>query len=1105
LTSEDIGPRPESSPSLSVSAIHLSDLHVGMSPQGWMWPTVKKAFLEDLRRLLGKTGAVNLVIFSGDLTQTGATEEYEALTQILQEIWDVMRVCGSDPWLFPVPGNHDLVRPRTSAAAFKALSRWWNDGELREDFWREGDDNEYQALVEEAFAHYEAWTESLSKASIRLPDLKSGRLPGDACTCVTIGEARIGLMGLNSSWLQLGPGDLRQMLAVDTRQLHFLTDGRPDDWCAANDFNILVTHHPPGWLHPASLDAWRSEVYLPSRFDCHLHGHMHEPAFTSVIEGGAAARRYIQAASLFGLEQISTGVVRLHGYSVVQLYAASVQRRIRHWPRKALKGTDGIYKIAPDHEFNINGEGYYDLPYTLQKGGSDQTPTLDDALQPERYRASDTAQLQSLRRIFPTSKAFDEVRRVEQGIAVSALTEQRTLWVASDWGLGSDQFVGSVAQRLNLASRIYQIDFNQHFSKSDFLLGFKHQTGFSFERFCALLADEPQFILLLDDVPIHEGKDREVRRLQQDIELIVEAVLQYCDNARIVVRSRREPVSGSIKIVPLLPLDEADTRTYVSIHEHGGTTLATAHFAAQIHRHTDGIPASIDAALRDIQIVGPKELPSLNTDIAGKTAAHGSAPPGLQATLAQLQESRDPTIKRSWLLLKALAMFPRGEQLSTVKRFFATSPFYLQNARYLLDLALVDAIEIPSMHEQEVGDSGRALFVRRPVREYLYSTLSSTELKSLNRRALTLYFGEQWQVKGLKPPRSLQFNDQHCGSWQIGNANLLILRAAREAAEDPVPAKIRLALYLANSYCDMLYKGDHFRETLLLCGDMLGVLADVDQSSADLLSLRYQYARALRMNGDVEAACDILLDIHARLTPKSVRARALLNLAFCYQSLGKKEEAVATARDCQSIEPKSNNSLQASSIIVSCSAEGSQRTQELRRLERLARTRKAHVVANNIALNLADETTDATKKQEALAAIIQSAPVSGDEYNSMRASIRLAELQLKSRPLSEADLSRLIDTYHYLYGEGGGTLLDRCHNVLWADLEKKGDLNNLLRLFRHSSLIWRLRGQAEHEDKCSGKLGILLGDRTKEGWRHASRELAYFMARTAQMLALSNP
>jgi predicted MPP superfamily phosphohydrolase len=311
-----------------VTLIHLSDIHVGMTSQGWMWPTLKKAFLEDLQRMVGKIGGVDLVIFSGDLTQKGTEEEFGKLTEILEETWAVMMEGGRAPLLFPVPGNHDLVRPDASAAATKALIRWWQDEDLRTQFWHT-QSNEYRELVQNAFSNYKTWLASLSKANISTPPFQFGILAGDAAASCAVRSKRIGLIGLNSAWLHLADGDYKGQLAIDTRQLHAVTADAPDDWCAANDFNLLVTHHPASWLHPVNQSSWRSEVFLPSRFDCHIFGHMHYPASTSIAEGGGSSRRQIQGASLFGLEHVRGATIRTHGYSAIQLYGGSTQRSVR--------------------------------------------------------------------------------------------------------------------------------------------------------------------------------------------------------------------------------------------------------------------------------------------------------------------------------------------------------------------------------------------------------------------------------------------------------------------------------------------------------------------------------------------------------------------------------------------------------------------------------------------------------------------------------------------------------------------------------------------------------------------------------------------------------
>lgn len=160
------------------SWLHLSDLHIGQKPQ-WLWPNFKAIFLEDLRRLSSEAGPIDLVVFSGDLTQCGDKSQYESLTRELKDIWEIFDKLGQRPLLFTVPGNHDLVRPPANDPRMKILTRWKDDSDVVKEFW--GDkDNQYVELVRSAFANYTAWQENISAQGIPFAPLQKGILPGDA-------------------------------------------------------------------------------------------------------------------------------------------------------------------------------------------------------------------------------------------------------------------------------------------------------------------------------------------------------------------------------------------------------------------------------------------------------------------------------------------------------------------------------------------------------------------------------------------------------------------------------------------------------------------------------------------------------------------------------------------------------------------------------------------------------------------------------------------------------------------------------------------------------------------------------------------------------------
>ena len=97
----------------SIRWLHLSDLHIGHKEHIGRLPNLLEIFFNDLRELHELSGPWHLVLFSGDIVNTGAKQEFDAATEFLAEVWKVMKSLGSTPRLVASPGNHDIYRPRT--------------------------------------------------------------------------------------------------------------------------------------------------------------------------------------------------------------------------------------------------------------------------------------------------------------------------------------------------------------------------------------------------------------------------------------------------------------------------------------------------------------------------------------------------------------------------------------------------------------------------------------------------------------------------------------------------------------------------------------------------------------------------------------------------------------------------------------------------------------------------------------------------------------------------------------------------------------------------------------------------------------------------------
>jgi hypothetical protein len=226
------------------------------------------------------------------------------------------------------------------------LARWPAFPEVQVEFWRDPQ-SPYRKLVEQAFANYTAWHD---KPPLLRPPAAPGMLPGDFSTVLTRGGLRLGIVGLNSAFLQLTGSNYEGKLAVDVRQLHAACDGDGPAWIKRCDFTLLMTHHPPDWLSSEAREHFFGEVVPPGRFAAHMFGHMHEHMTTSLSIGGAAARRQIQGSSLFGLESFGDGKLdRRHGYAAGRITVDDRgEASMRLWPRVAKKHAAGHWRIVQD-------------------------------------------------------------------------------------------------------------------------------------------------------------------------------------------------------------------------------------------------------------------------------------------------------------------------------------------------------------------------------------------------------------------------------------------------------------------------------------------------------------------------------------------------------------------------------------------------------------------------------------------------------------------------------------------------------------------------------------------------------------------------------------
>ncbi|NEP27389.1 SAV_2336 N-terminal domain-related protein, partial [Moorena sp. SIO3I6] len=335
------------------SWLHLTDLHLGMDGLGDLWPNIEEIFFEDLEYLCEKVGPFDLVMFTGDITQRGSQSEFQQVDELLTNFWNKFREMGFEPKFLAVPGNHDLVRPDNKFdTALICLEDMWDNPKIQKPFW-DNIESPSRQLVIKAFENYVQWWEN---TTVPKPDIYSeGILPGDFSATIEKNGFRLGILGLNSAFLQLMGGDRQGKLALDMRQFHGACHKNGPSWAKDHHACLLLTHHPQHWLTDEAQAQLIGEIHSPpERFALHLFGHMHGANLRTLAEGGANARRRLQGCSLFGMEGWGEkNNERVHGYSLCELKIEGNTASLSIYPRKAEKKQGRGWEIDRDISFRL--------------------------------------------------------------------------------------------------------------------------------------------------------------------------------------------------------------------------------------------------------------------------------------------------------------------------------------------------------------------------------------------------------------------------------------------------------------------------------------------------------------------------------------------------------------------------------------------------------------------------------------------------------------------------------------------------------------------------------------------------------------------------------
>lgn len=252
---------------VGVTWLHLSDWHQnGIQFDRRVVRDALKEDIENRSALSEKLSTVDFVIFSGDLSNRGKSEEFQkAREQLLDPLLEACGQSQNPDRFFIVPGNHDLDRD--------SFNQW------QKEFWDSCFSNSYDRLTEcleqdesrerilEPFQAFTSFVQVYNGQD--LPNYGSVRI-------LNIRDKKIALFGINSA-LACGRHINEESKEIDDRGFVFV--GEPqiyDRLSSISDANIkiAVLHHTFDWLNGTDLDRVRRR--LMEKFDFILQGHQHK-------------------------------------------------------------------------------------------------------------------------------------------------------------------------------------------------------------------------------------------------------------------------------------------------------------------------------------------------------------------------------------------------------------------------------------------------------------------------------------------------------------------------------------------------------------------------------------------------------------------------------------------------------------------------------------------------------------------------------------------------------------------------------------------------------------------------------------------------------------
>ncbi len=1052
--------------------LHLSDLHFGDLNQKEIFSRTKTQIFEDIDFIIKKLGSLEIVFFTGDLVQEGSKNEFEKLEMFLIEMWELFKKHKQNPYLVCVPGNHDLERiDDKNNPILKTLNRWTEDDIKKDYFWKSP--NDYIDFVNERFSNYFEWYQ---KTSIKKPEnMTHGYLKGDFYCSIIHDELQIGIVGLNSAFLQLSGGKAEQKLGIYFKQIYNLFQDNYIEWLKSNNLSFLLTHHSSDWFEQDSLIDFHQDIYNDGSYIEHLCGHMHEPSYTSFSFNGYPSKRISITPSFFGLESYNdnSALKRIHGYTAGMYEINSEEITKTIWPRISKITKPNGLKIVQNDDFHLDKESLsfkekiWD--FTQSKNIEKKSVEILEENGGNLFGISSLQENGLARTFYKIDPSHTAIRVEERRKAISLLNAKKQCWIVSKFGLGQDEFIGSILNESNInSSNCFRINCEEALSIEDLLDSFKISFSKNITEFFEIInrLDSPLIVL-------NNMSDELIGKISK-LKDFTQTIYDYCPKLKTIITSATKPDSFIYDCIDLIPLDIPAVKQYIEKSQEINSTFTFLEFE-KINRLSSGIPLYLNKVIEQLKF---RPLSDLG-EVEFESSTSGDIENGLTKTIKRdinlLKTENSKESNRKFFLLSVLSLLHNGETFERIRRFDSTKPFHPEDISFLLKNKLVETVQVNSIFEQNQIDSDLIKIIKVPriIRDYISSILSTEEKLEIYKQACSIYLGENWR----NSIKLIQSKDAELDLIIYQNMQVSIRFILSYGIEQNKEMEIKRMTRISSELIRYLSDIGAYKDAIYLIEETLTLIKNIDIEDFDdvRVFLTTKLGKNLRMTSFHEKSINILKEIcddESNSLNKKDRNEIRLSIAYAFETLGKKEDALIYANQIKKYEKDKNSELflSAESVVIRFIEEETEKLNRLISLKNKAEKFGHKTLTANVILEISRIKKDVSQIKQ-LDKIINTSK--NNIYNRVRAFATKAEIILTSKnidDITKEDLYGLNIAYSYSFNQRLLSILNKCHNLAWQYWLDQNRFDQLLNIFRYSSFVWRLCGKHKQELECINQL-----------------------------------